>query len=381
MWSREAVLLTALAALGIMFGITEVAVGFYHTKQTELAQMWFQKGSSALASERPQEAIGDFRNALSYDPDNSSYQLRLAQALTAASRNVEAESYLLDLWSREPGSGEINLELAQLEARSGSADAARYFDNAIYGVWTSEPEQHRWQARMQLFQFYRSRGKSGQAQAELLAMAADTPRNDYQRQTEIGQLQMESNNPRQALQQFRLALRVSPRYAPALAGAGQAEFDVGEYQDALPYLESAVKLDPKDQQTVSLLKMTRLVIENDPFQIGLDERQRTERSLDAYLQALSSLTDCANKQGVALDASGASPNALQQTWALGQRQLELMTHFRGQPQTVLQLMNFVFSGEDLAASECGPLQGKDQALWLIGKKHQLSVNNKGQGGA
>ena len=191
-WSREAVLLTALASLGIMFGVTEAAVGFYRTKQSQLAQMWFQRGTSALAAQKPKEAIQDFRNALNYAPNNSTYQLRLAQAFAAANQIDAAESYLFDLWSRQPGSGEINLELAQLEARRGNPDAARYFDNAIYGVWESHPEEHRWQARMQLFQFYRSVGNTGQAQAELLAMAADTPLTDYRRQTQIGRLQLEA---------------------------------------------------------------------------------------------------------------------------------------------------------------------------------------------
>jgi len=367
-------LLTALLALGIMFGVTEAAVGFYRTKQSQLAQMWFERGSGALSRQQAKEAIQDFRNALNYAPDDSTYQLRLAQAFAAANRIEAAESYLFNLWSSQPGGGEINLELAQLEARKGNPDAARYFENAIYGVWESHPEEHRWQARMQLFQFYRSIGNTGQAQAELLAMAADTPGSDYRRQTQIGQLQLEAGNPRQALQQFRSALRVNRRYAPAFAGAGAAEFNIREYQNALPYLETAVRLDPKDHEVAAQLKMTRLVIESDPFPIGLSDRERTERTLDAYLQAFSALSDCATTRAIVV--VGSTPqNPLQESWALGQQQMALMPHFRGQSQTVLKIMNFVFSAEDLAATECGPLQGKDQALWLIGKMHQLAESS------
>ncbi len=373
-WSREAVLLTTLAALGIMFGVTEAAVGYYRGKQGDLAKMWFQQGTQALSAKKPKAAIQDFRNALNYAPDNATYQLRLAQAFAAANRTEAAESYLLDLWSREPGSGEINFELAQLEARRDRPDAARYFENAINGVWQSNTEQHRWQSRMLLFDFYRSRGDGGQAQAELVAMAADTPRTNYQRQTEIGKLQLESGNPRQALPLFQIALGVNRNYAPALAGAGAAEFAIGEYQRAIPDLESAVRLNPKNQEAASQLKMARMVLASDPFRIGLGEKERTARTVGAYMQALSTLASCASTQGVVL-GSGNAQNPLQQAWASGERLRPVMTGFRGRAQTVLQVMNFVFSAEDLAAKKCGPLHGKDQALWLIGRIHQLTASS------
>jgi tetratricopeptide (TPR) repeat protein len=374
-WSRETVLLAALASLGIMIGITEVAVNFYLNKQTNLAKMWFQRGSGALSSGQPKQAVEDLRNAVSYAPANSAlkstYQLRLALALAASNRINEAESYLLVLWTDQPGNGEINLELAKLEARQGKPDAARYFENAIYGVWPSNVQEHRWQARMELLQFYRSTNNTGQARAELLTMAADTPATDFERLTQIGQLQLELGAPRQALQQFQQALKVKRRYAPALAGAGAAEFAIGGYRNAIPYLAEAVRVNPKNKQAAAQLELTRLVLDSDPFQIGLDEEDRAERSIDAYLQAMSKLTTCATAQGIILDTT-TPQNPLQRMWASGQSQQALLTGFRGQPQTVLQLMNFVFSAENLAANECGPLQGKDQALWLIGKEHQLT---------
>ena len=50
-WTREALLLTSLAALGIMFGVTQTAVSFYRGKQTDLANIWFQRGDAALNAE------------------------------------------------------------------------------------------------------------------------------------------------------------------------------------------------------------------------------------------------------------------------------------------------------------------------------------------
>jgi tetratricopeptide (TPR) repeat protein len=376
-WTREALLLTSLLALGIMFGVTQAAVSFYRGKQTDLANMWFQRGDAALKANRPKQAIDDLRNALSYAPDDPTFQLRLAQALAADNRIDAAESYLFDLWNSQPGSGEINFELAQLEARKGNPDAARYFDNAIYGVWEKDPTERRWQTRLALFHYWTSHGNVGQAQAELLALAAETRDDDFKRRTEIAQLQLDSGDPRQALEQFRQALRVNQRYIPALAGAGAAELKIGEYRSAIPYLESAVRFAPHDRQVAEQLRFARLVLASDPFEIGLGAEERAQRAIDAYLQAQSRLAACATQRGVQVSTQPPQ-NPFQQTWTSGQRLQPLLRKMRTQPQNVLQIMNFVYSAENLAANECGPLEGKDQALWLIGKKHQLTgVNGQG----
>jgi predicted Zn-dependent protease len=370
-WTREALLLTSLLALGIMFGVTQAAVSYYRGKQSDLANMWFQRGEAALKADRPKEAIDDLRNALSYAPDDPTFKLRLAQALAADNRIDSAETYLLDLWNSQPGSGEINFELAQLEARKGNPDAAGYFDKAIYGVWEKDPTEQRWNTRLALFQYWKSRGDLGQAQGQLLAMAAEIRENDFRRRTQIGQLQIQSDDPRHALEQFRQALRISPRYVPALAGAGEAEIASGEYQGAIPYLEAAARLAPHDPNVTKQLRFARLVLASDPFEIGLDAAEKDARTIDAYLQAQSRLAACATQRGIEM-ATQDPQNPFRQIWAWGQQLQPSLRKLRAKPQTALQVMNFVYSAENLAADECGPLEGKDQALWLIGKKHQLT---------
>lgn len=370
-WSREAALLVAMAALGVLFVVTGLAASYYHAKQTELAAQWFARGDQALKRNHPREAITDLRNALSYGPNQPAYQLRLAQALTAANRIDEAESYLLDLWAREPGDGEINLELARLEARRNSPDAARYYDNAIYGVWETDPVERRWQTRMELFQYWRARGNVGQAQAELLALAAVTPDDDYQRHTLIGQLEFATGNPRQALAQFQVALRANRRWPAALEGAGQAEFVIGDYRNAIPYLEAAVRLNRANKDAAEKLLVARLVLSSDPFLIGLGEKERIARATSAFEQAEAELTACAYQHAVHLETTNPQ-NSFQLAWARGQQLEPLLRRLRRKPEDILQVMNFVFSVENLTAGSCGPLQGKDQALWLIGKQHQLA---------
>jgi tetratricopeptide (TPR) repeat protein len=376
-WSREAWLVTSVVALVAMFAITAVAVSFYRGKQGSLASMWFNRGDAALKANHPRQAIQDLRNALSFAPNNSTFQLRLAQALAADNQIDSAEFYLFDLWSREPGSGEINLELGRLEARKGKSDAVRYFDNAIYGSWETDPIERRFQTRVELFHYWLDQGNQAQAQATLLALAAETPETDFTHRTQIGVWQMQAGDPRHALEQFQEALRVNPRYEAALGGAGAAELAIGQYRDAIPYLQAALRVNPRDAQAAAGLKLAQLVLSSDPFEIGLSPNERNARAIDAYLAGQASLSACGTQRQVPLEPGpGQSPqNEFQQIWARGAALQPLVTQLRGQPQNVLQIMNFVYAAENLVADECGPLEGKDKALWLIGKEHRLTEAN------
>ncbi len=378
-WSREAWLVASVVALAGMFALTGLAVSYYRGKQSGLAAMWFERGNAALKANHPRQAIEDLRNALSFAPNNSTFQLRLAQALAADNQIDSAEFYLFDLWSREPGSGEINLELGRLEARKGNPDAVRYFDNAIYGSWVSHPIEHRFETRVDLFHYWLDHGNQPQAQATLLALAAETPETDFGHLAQIGEWQMQAGDPRHALEQFQAALRVNSRYEQALGGAGAAEIAIGQYRDAIPYLRGALRLNSRDAQAAAGLKLAQLVLASDPFEIGLSPEERDARTIDAFLAGQASLAACATQQQVSVEPpEGAGPqNAFQQIWTRGKSLRPLVTHLRGQPQNVLQFMSFVYAAENLVADECGPLEGKDKALWLIGKEHRLTkVSNQ-----
>jgi tetratricopeptide (TPR) repeat protein len=239
-------------------------------------------------------------------------------------------------------------------------------------VWDSDPIERRWQTRMELFEYWYSHGNAGQAQAELLALAATTPATDYQRLTRIGMLELKVGNPRQALAQFQMALKVERQLPAALAGAGEAEFDSGAYREAIPYLEEAVRLDRENKEAAAELEVVRLVLADDPFALGIGEREKIARAVGAFQRVQSMLLACALRRGV--DVEAANPeNDLQRAWAHARQLQPMARSLRRQPENVLIVMNFVFATENLAAGPCGPLEGKDQALWLIGKRHQLEA--------
>ena len=144
--SRELVLLLCVLALVAMFALTALFSRMYHRKVHTLADAMFAQGEADEQAAQQMEgqaraaqfklALTDYRNALAYNPSNPLFQFHLAKALSAAGRGEEARSYLLNLLSESPGSGEVNLELARVAARNNSmADAMRYYQGAIYGEW------------------------------------------------------------------------------------------------------------------------------------------------------------------------------------------------------------------------------------------------------
>ncbi len=160
----------------IAFAITGFAARLYHGRRAELARSWFDRGNAELKAGRAAAALSDFRTALIYaqhelppEQQQQVYELDLAEALAATNRPNEARSYLLDLWERAPGNSHINLELARLAARTGDeADAKRYYNGAIYGVWDESAEgifRSRMDTRLELYRYLTDRPEKTAAHA------------------------------------------------------------------------------------------------------------------------------------------------------------------------------------------------------------------------
>ena len=137
-FSRELVLLLCVLALLVLLAVSALFSRLYHKKVHTLADAMFAQGEAdertagQMAGEAKTAqlklALTDYRNALAYNPGNPMFQFHLAKALAAAGRDDEARSYLVNLLSETPGSGEINLELARIAThRKSLADAMRYY--------------------------------------------------------------------------------------------------------------------------------------------------------------------------------------------------------------------------------------------------------------
>ena len=169
-------ILSLFLATVLLFFITLLLFRSFTAHRADLAQRWSARGSAALGSHRPAEAIIDFRTALSYAPGTRSYELLLAQALAEARQTDEAYQYYLSLWDTTPGDGFINLQLARLAVqRNETQPAINYYRASVYGTWEGDGALRRVDVRLELARYLIAQKETDAAQTELLIIAGNSP--------------------------------------------------------------------------------------------------------------------------------------------------------------------------------------------------------------
>ena len=367
-YSRETVLLSCFGLMLVLLGLTAFAARMYHKQVHVLADQWFAKGEAAFRAGNAEEAVKDYRNALVYSPSNAVFQLHLAQALTAAHKDDEARSYLLNLLAESPGSGEINLQLARLSARSNEKTAAqdtlRYYYGAIYGEWNTNPIQMRWDAHRELCEYLLTHGMTEQTQPEIISLAQDVPPGDIARQKQAAALLMGVKLWDRAVEEYRAVLVTRKHDEEALAGAGSAAFHSGQYALAVRYFDQLSPKDRRDPQISTMFDAAREVESDNPFLAGLSNQERARRAERALARAQALLQDCLQRktgQPTATDPLQQLQVSFNQNSAKW-KELSLVRN----PDAVDQAMTWVFQVENTAAETCGGSQNlSDRALLLI----------------
>ncbi|HVZ23867.1 MAG TPA: tetratricopeptide repeat protein [Vicinamibacterales bacterium] len=351
---RRIVLIVVIAAVVPAFGLTDVLVNRYRDSRQGLAQEWTTRGQQDLAA-RPGAAVEDFQTALSYAPDRSDTRFLLAKALIADHRPSEASSQLLTLSDEQPGSGEINLELARIAG--GEQDlptAVRYYHAAIDGAWESGATTARREARLELARLLMAHGQAVRAQAELIALIDDLPM-DVRLITEVGKLLADAGAPVRALSLFRRALELDPVDVRAASLAGELEFKSGDLVAARRDLRTAARNGALDPEARDMLDVANRALALDPYVDRLGGTGRASRALRALDIAKARLNRCAPMPELQMRMDAAAkirPRALA-------RDADLID----------QTMELVFDVEKLAPGSCGGDTPDDRALAIIGSKH------------
>ncbi|HEY7351812.1 MAG TPA: tetratricopeptide repeat protein [Terriglobales bacterium] len=366
--AREPLVIVVLSAITIAFFF--VVGGLSHLYKRELekrATFWANRGQNDFRSDRFTQAASAFQTALTYSRGNYGYELSLAQALVALNRTEEARAYLVSLWQRQPENGSVNLELARIFAENGDVTSAlRYYHNAIYAVWTSKPEAQQLSVRLELVKFLLDHKASNLAESELIAVGRNVPENSTL-QLRIGDLFMRVPDYDHALAMYRQALKLDRHDADALARAGQAAFELGQYRLAERYLTSTLSLKPEDAHSAELLKMCRTIPTLDPYNF-YSATKRDHVVLSDFETAGERLKECVNGSNK-VAAADSSLQALYAQWMdmktrLNQRSL------RQHPELTDSAMNLVFNVERETSSICGAPAGNNLLLLLIAKNHE-----------
>jgi len=371
------VLLVLTLAAAAAFAAVGHLVARFNANQRSRGRRLYAQGTADLNAGAARRAIEEFRAALTCDRTNPQYQLSLGRALRDTGRLDEAESYLESLWQRTPEDGTINLALARVAARRGSLDdAIRYYHNAMYGIWGSNPEANRRDARLELVEFLLRKNAHAQAQSELVALAAFLPP-DPALHLRAADLLAQAQDYSDALAEYERVLRLDRGNPAALAGAGEVAYRAGRYRTAQRYLQLAVSAKPQDPTLRSLLSSASLILETDPFVRRISDAERNRRIAAAFAKAGERLSSCAQQKGIKLSAP-ANPSppppalaALESRWMATRRDLPRLRSV-GEADLPDAIMDLVFQIEQQTAEDCGEPQGADQALLLISRDRETA---------
>jgi tetratricopeptide (TPR) repeat protein len=364
---REPLLVGILVLITLAFSaLTHSYTQAYDRRRTELAKEWFVRGNQELSNNRPTAAIEDFRTALLYAPENWDHRLHLAEALTLANRTNQAFDYYLSLWQSNPRNGTVNLQLARLTARTGeTSEAERYFNGAIFGDWTDHAAEHRRDALFGLINLYLEHGNTGNAESQLLILSANLPE-EPALHCRVADLYTRVGDYQRALEHYRQSLRLDPQYLPAVRGAGEANFRMGDYHAAQNYLSRVARQDESDAEARKLLGVTQTVLSLNPFEHGIRESEKMKRSLRVFDIAGKRLQSCNVAQGTPESSSHASLLEAWKKWRPNANYGYLSRHTDG----IGTLFDFSATIEKQTQPLCGEPTPEDSAVLAIARLHE-----------
>jgi tetratricopeptide (TPR) repeat protein len=373
--SREVVFLLCILSLIALFLFTAFVSRMYHKKVHTLADDYFSYGEQRFQAGDVAAALTDYQNALVYSPNNTKFQFHLAEALAASGRYDQARPYLLALLSEAPGSGEVNLQLARIAAHNNAmSDALRYYQGAIYGEWPEDSVTMRWEIRRELCDYLIGKKAIGQATPAVIDLAENTPDGDVAKLKIVGQLLLATSQWNRAQILYRSLLTADRFDEEAVAGAGRAAFELGEFAAAL---EDFNRLSPerRDQPDIAAYHdMAHRVLALDPFLAGLAPQVKAQRAENALALAGARAQSCARQSGVSL-AETPPRTELQIAYATTQT---MSPNWRARdlekfPDRLDAAMQTSFDIQNAAAKTCGEPTGDDRALWLLGRS-RIMVN-------
>ena len=274
---------------------------YYRSARSQRAEEDYKTGTQLLAQERYDEAVQQFRTALSGEPGNAEYRLALGLALAQQHNLAEASVYLNALLKRNPENTLANLGEARILAEQGQImQAVTLYHRALDGSWPAGEQPTRLQARFELVSLLAKTGQRTQAIAELLA-ALGSAGHDNPLKVKIADLLLGYGAYREAADVFRNVVQTDSRDAGAYAGLGQAELAMDSYQEARAAFSRAIELKP-DEASKRQLQLTQRVLDLDPNARGLRAAGRYERSKELLQAEVMRLSQC-QPNHPALDAA------------------------------------------------------------------------------
>lgn len=350
-----------LVAVAAFLVTRTVATSNRDTNLRDAAE-WYRRGQRQLEAGAIDAATDSFRRATVRNRNDQRYVLALARALALNRDDDAARAVLLTLRESSPEDPDINLELARLAASRDDVTAAlRFYHNALYAPWPVEQAGTRRQVRVELIEFLLTHDQASRAVSELLALSTDLP-DDTPLRLQVAQLFAKAGDHAHALDQYRGVMRLDPENREALAGAGQAAFQLGNYLLARTYLRRA-RAEPGE--VGSIREIVDLVLSNDPLATRLGSSERRRRLVANFTYAQQRLGRCVEQRA---GGPGAGEELTLQGEARAFESELKPSAILGQ-DTIEGGVDLIDRIERRVVQTCGPPTALDQALALIGRKY------------
>ncbi|MEO7274276.1 MAG: tetratricopeptide repeat protein [Vicinamibacterales bacterium] len=358
--TRALVLLLAIAVAA--FVLTRTVAHANDARRQRDAQAWFSRGTAALARGETTLAAQQLRRASLLEPPNLPIRLALATALTAANAVGEARAVLLEARTAAPQNADVNLALGRLEADHGDAAATiSAYQSALNSLWHPGDAVARYQVRIELARYLLAQDQRSRSLSELLIVAADVP-DTAAAHADVGQLLLAAGEPSRALLQLQRSLALNQADETVQFAAGRAALAAGDDSRALRHLRAAAELAPARH----LATVITLVLAHDPLLPRLPSAERERRLRVGLAQVRTRLAGCPAGAGPRVDTSGLAGEVDSFEASLASKR----------KRRTIPVVDLVDDGVELMARvealtvACGPAQPLDQALSLIGRRHE-----------
>ncbi len=298
---KPGLILSVAAIIAGLYAVDRFLASLESAELAGEARAHYTRGRQLLSSGRAAGAVDELSRAHALVRGSRTYQLALADALSAAGRLPEAEANLDELLDHDSNDGSVNLAMARLKVRKGNTrEADAYYHRALYGTWPRGTGTE--SVRMELAEFLASKGLQKELLSELLLLQ-DNASGPVQRAT-VAKLFIAAGSPARAASVYRALLREDSGNVEAYTGLGQAALAEGDFHAATTSFLQALKRRPGDQTLIQRLQLASMLNSLDPTPRRLPSREKFERSVRILDLARADLAHCMENGPATPEAQG-----------------------------------------------------------------------------
>jgi protein O-GlcNAc transferase len=258
-------------------------------------------GSVLMEAGQAAESIDQLSKAVQLRPKSADAHIALGEAYQAFGHPEAARPEFERAVAINPASAQAQLNLAALQLEAGEGDAAaEHLDRAIklFGKKPDAAYPHYLRAKV-----YTLRRDTARAATELGQAVALRP--DFaEAWSDLGEARKAAFDDAGALAAFRRAVELSPGDAVAQTRLGSKLLDLDKAHEAVPHLQEAARLDPKNQSALNALQLALRkdgqIEQANAVRQRLAELMRERDKADQNLVASIEL----NNRGAALEKEG-----------------------------------------------------------------------------